>query len=216
MISLIHPSRGRADKAAQTLANWAIRTTNSNVEHILSIDSSDPQKGEYYDLANNREFDKVIENDNHSVVEAANHAAKEARGDILIYLSDDFDCPINWSKLILDKIAGKEKVMLHVNDGLQPMSNAVLTIPIMTRALYKELGYFFYHEYKSMWCDVDLYWSTKKYMIHAPELLFEHKHHSRGHCENDETYRRSEGNWHQGLEIYNRRAKQFGWPLKSR
>lgn len=215
MISLIHPSRSRPEKALETFKNWINKASGENhIEYILSIDDSDPEKEKYLQL-----FDNAYVHPNDCVVQAANNGAANSTGDILIYLSDDFDCPQNWDRIIVSVLAfrlfpGQEKVMLHVNDGLQPMSNAVLTIPIMTRALYNELGSFFHKEYKSMWCDVDLYWSTKQYMVDAPEIIFEHKHHSRGHCANDETYKRSELNWEHGLEIYNRRALQFGWPQK--
>lgn len=215
MISLIHPSRSRPEKALETFKNWINKASGEHhIEYILSIDDNDPHKEKYLQL-----FDNAYVHPNDCVVQAANNGAANSTGEILVYLSDDFDCPQNWDQLIVNKLSmpqHDEKVILHVNDGLQPMTNAVLTIPIMTRALYKELGYFFYQEYKSMWCDVDLYMTTKQFLVAAPEIVFPHMHHSRGHCTNDETYRRSEQNWHQGLEIYNRRAAQFGWPQKIR
>lgn len=204
MITLVHPSRGRAELAYINFNNWINKSSGKHkIEHILSLDSDDKELPKYLER-----FSKVEINPNTCVVEAANKGAEKATGDILIYLSDDFDCPQNWDELIINRIAGKEKVMLRVNDLLQPMDNCVLTIPIMTKGLYKELGYLFHPEYKSMWVDCDLYFTTKPYMIEAAELIFQHKHHAHG---NDETYRRSEQNWNQGVDIFNRRSKQFGW-----
>lgn len=206
MITLIHPSRGRAELAFLNYENWINKSSGKyNIEHILSLDSDDKELPKYLER-----FTKAEINSNTCVVEAANKAAEKATGDILIYLSDDFDCPQNWDELIINKTKGEEMFMLKVNDKLQPMDNCVLTIPIMSRKLYNSLGYFFHPEYKSMWVDCDLYFVTKPYMIIAPDLVFEHKHHAHG---NDDTYRRSEKNWNQGVDIFNRRSKEFGWGM---
>lgn len=219
--SLIHPSRGRAQKALETALNWKDKASgNNHIEHILSLDTDDTQLYRYksmfegHTLRSSRAIDKetfiIIASSNTCVVEATNHAAKEATGDILIYLSDDFDCPENWDELILSKVHTGDW-LLRVNDGYQPMDNCVLTIPIMSRSLYENLGYFWFPEYKSMWVDVDLYFTTKEYMIEAPELLFPHNCAANGKSQYDETYKRSEANWNQGVEIFNRRSKEFGW-----
>jgi len=206
-ITLIHPSRGRALKAKQTLDYWMERASGNNeIEHILSLDKDDNQVEQYIIQFNGKS--KIFIEENDSVVMAANRIALEATGDIFLYLSDDFKCPLNWDKLIINKIGLREICMLRVNDKLQPMDNCVLTIPIMTKGLYNLLGYFFYPEYKSMWVDCDLYFVTKPHMIEAPELEFRHEHQKDG---NDETYERSNLNWNQGVDIFNRRSAEFGW-----
>lgn len=211
MITLIHPSKGRPKKAFSTFQNWIDKSSgNYRIEHILSIDNDD-FKPVYLNSFDDSQITFILSADNNSVVEATNRAANIANGKILVYLSDDFDCPENWDEYIVKKIGHADKVMLHINDGLQKMENTILTIPIMTRKLYKELGYFFYPEYKSIFCDNDLYHSTKQYMIDSPELVFKHHHHSIGLSDHDETYKQSEENYNQGLEIFNRRAKQFNW-----
>lgn len=215
-ISLLHPSRERARKAFIAFEEWiALSSKEHEIEHILSLDNDDKQLGEYQRLFKHTTSKILIQN-NDCVVQAANHAAANSCGEILIYLSDDFGCPQNWDILIFNKIGHLKSAILRVNDLLQPMLNEVLTIPIMTRGVYSAVGYFFYPEYKSMWCDVDLYWSTKTVLIIAPELIFEHRHHSVRKCEMDDTYRRSNDNFQSGLQIYNRRAAQFGWPHKLR
>lgn len=206
-ITLIHPSRGRAEKARKTFDFWMEKSSKEiEIEHLLSLDKDDKQVEQYVLQFNGKSRIFIEEND--SVVMAANRIAKEAKGNILIYLSDDFSCPGNWDKLIVDKINGQEICMLRVNDLLQPMENCVLTIPIMTIGLYNQLGYFFFPEYKSMWVDCDLYFVTKPHMIEAPELEFKHEHQKDG---NDETYERSNLNWNQGVDIFNRRSAEFGW-----
>lgn len=206
-ITLIHPSRGRAQRAKETLNYWLEKSSKENeIEHILSLDKDDEQTEQYVSKFSGAS--RIYIEDNDSVVMAANRIAKEATGEILIYLSDDFSCPENWDKLIIERINGKELCMLRVNDLLQPMDNCVLTIPIMTIGLYRQLGYFFFPEYKSMWVDCDLYFTTKPHMVEAADLHFKHEHHRDG---TDETYQRSEKNWNQGVDIFNRRSAEFGW-----
>jgi len=184
MISLIHPSRGRFSKAYHTTKDW-ISKSNSEVEHILSLDNNDPQVALYQDIFNNDLSlnTTIIINNNTCVVEAANHAAKKAKGDILIYTSDDFEAPNDWDKLVAEKFKDNlhSPMLLKVHDGLQKFEAEVLTIPIVNRALYKRLGYFFHPSYKSMWVDADLFHvcQNNHWIAGAPELLFQHnqKHH---------------------------------------
>ena len=212
MISLIHPSRGRPKKAVDTAIKW-VRNSGidvTQIDYILSLDSSDPKLNEYW-----IEWDCEIIKDNKSVVEATNRAAVESKGDILIYLSDDFDCPNNWAQLVIEEFKGATgPMLLKVDDCLQKFQIPVLTIPIMNRELYELLGYFWHPDYQSMFCDVDLYYTVQKLgaLKFAPHLKFPHNHVSIGKAENDETYRRSASNWNQGQEVFNRR-KAAGFPV---
>jgi glycosyltransferase involved in cell wall biosynthesis len=207
LISLIHPSRGRPEKAYSNYINWMHKSSGGGVEHILSLDSDDKTLKDYRRL-----FDKYIVNDNTCVVEATNHAAKKAKGDILIYLSDDFDCPNEWDLKIINKVKGKTKFLLKVDDCLQKFSVPVLTIPIMSRQLYQDLDYFWHPDYKSMFCDCDLFETCKPWMINAPELKFPHLHPANGKAENDDTYKRSSAHWDQGKAVFKRR-KALKFPI---
>jgi len=213
-ISLIHPSRGRAKKARETLDYWLEHASDKpNIHHILSIDIDDPQRVEYVALF--LESLIIIAN-NKSVVEATNIGAFASRGDILIYLSDDFKCPDLWDLELNKALAGALEYpwLIKVDDCLQKFEVPVLTIPIMTRALYNRLGYFWHPEYKSMFVDQDLYEVCKKnnWLVMAPSLKFPHEHCSIGKAERDQTYINSEKNWDQGKELFARR-KMEGFPL---
>lgn len=203
--TLLHPSRGRAGKARQTADYWLSQASGENhIEHIVSVDVDDPQLKAY----EGADFQNLIINDNGCVVNAANRAAEKATGEILIYLSDDFKCPKHWDKLIIQKIGNKtEPTLLKVDDCLQPFSADVLTIPIMNRALYQRLGYFFHPGYKSMFVDQDLFWvcSNNGWLLNAQELKFPHEHYVKGATQIDETYKRSAANWNQGKELYRQR-----------
>lgn len=202
MISLIHPSRGRHQKAYETAKKW-IDCAGVQVEHVFSLDESDPFHQSYQTI------DKLIVNPNECVVQATNHAAKASTGDVLIYLSDDFDCFQDWG-IKIEEICAKYsgEYMIKVNDGLQKFENQVLTVPIMSRPLYERLGYFFHPDYKSMWVDVDLYYTTVKYIKLHPEVTFQHNHYSNGKAKKDETYTRSDGFWNQGKAVLARRRQQ--------
>lgn len=218
LISLIHPSRGRPEKSFKTVKEWKEKS-HEETETIVSLDKDDPKGLKYYSSYEefNHPFYRIlfIENDSTSVVEATNHAAKESDGDILIYLSDDFKCPDNWGSLIIKEFEGvTEPMLLKVDDCLQNFGVGVLTIPIMNRALYEKLGYFFHPGYKSMFVDVDLYETCKKLNVikYAKHLKFPHEHVSIGKAENDETYKRSAANWDQGKALFAKR-KAAGFPL---
>lgn len=208
MISLIHPSRGRAQKSFDTTSKWIARAC-CEVELIISLDESDLEKNRYKSLYNNSDT-KIIINDNDCVVKAANHAAKESKGDILVYVSDDFDCPNNWGTQILDIVIDYPKEwLLKVDDCLQRFEADVLTIPIMSRGLYEYLGYFFHPSYRSMFCDQDLYWTVNHLgaMKFSPNLKFPHEHYCNKKSVFDLTYEQSNKNWDSGKELYTQRKK---------
>ncbi len=211
LISLIHPSRGRAVKSIQNSNDWLLSAL-AQVEIIVSIDSTDTERHKYEQFYPKK---SIIVNDNKSVVEATNHAVKESTGDILIYLSDDFKCFPNWGQAVIKEFEGvTEPMLLKVHDCLQGFHVPVLTIPIMNRALYEKLGYFWHPEYKSMFCDEDLYWTARKLgaLKFAPHLKFPHEHVSVGKAQDDDTYRRSAANWDQGKALFAKR-KAAGFPL---
>lgn len=221
-ISLLHPSRGRPEKSLNTAIDW-VEKAGTKVELIVSLDNSDPSCKRYeksymnfhllqeYDRCHNYDGHKDIYNDNTCVVEATNHAAKEAKGDILIYLSDDFKCPDNWGQLILKEFENENRpLLIKVDDCLQKFEVPVLTIPIMNRALYERLGYFWHPSYKSMFVDEDLYWTARKLgaLKFSPHLKFPHEHPANGKAPDDETYRASAKNWNQGKDMFAKRKAQ--------
>lgn len=210
MISLIHPSRGRPKKSFRNSREW-IEKAGCEVELIVSLDISDSESMKYRSFYKNT--CTIIENNNTSVVEAANHAAKAAKYDILLYLSDDFKCFDNWGLSVLKEFEGEDRpLLLKADDCLQEFNARVLTIPIMNRKLYERLGYFFHPDYKSMWVDCDLFETVRRLraMKMCPHLKFEHQHVCVGKAPNDETYKRSSANWDQGKAVFReRQTKKF-------
>lgn len=220
--TLLHPSRGRAKQALKTRDNWLEKATGSySIEHILSVDEDDSQNTFYRQFFNSNSPTTLVVSNSKNVVEATNTIAKMATGQVLIYLSDDFDCPEGWDQKICDAVYEKavslEKVsigtykwLLKVDDMLQPFNKDVLTIPIMSKALYNTLGYFWHPAYKSMFVDQHLYYRVKRlgFLYLAPKLKFEHLHYSVGKSERDDTYIRSDANWDYGKALYQKHMKE--------
>jgi hypothetical protein len=202
-----------------------MHSAGCEVQLIVSVDLSDSTKDEYVNRyaefikqEDAEYFDNTFvltRNDNHSVVEATNRAAMIADGDILVYLSDDFKSPDNWGQLVMKEFENENRpLLIKVDDCLQKFDVPVLTIPIMNRALYERLGYFWHPEYKSMHVDVDLYHTVRKMgaLKNCPHLKFPHEHPANGKAPDDETYRASAKNWNQGLAVFNKR-KAAGFPI---
>lgn len=216
-ITLLHPSRSRPEKAFSTYRHWMnLASGKPEIEHLLSLDYSDPLAGKYEYFGPNS---STILSTNDCVVQATNEAAKNATGGILIYLSDDFKCPQEWDLKIIDAVnkhySGDDGLwLLKVDDCLQKFHVPVLTIPIMSRELYQRLGWFWHPEYKSMFCDEHLYWVCKNngWLVEAPELQFPHEHCTIGKAVRDETYIRSEANWNQGKALF-AKHKAEGFPV---
>ncbi len=211
MISLIHPSFGRPYQAYKCFKEWESKS-GAEFEYILSLDRRDPTVKQYKTFFADQH---IIISDSDNCVQATNVAAEQAKGDILVYLSDDFSCPPNWTRSINLALNIMKPQLLKVDDGLQPFHKTVLTIPIMTRKLYSLLSYFWNPLYKSMWVDVDLYYECEDYLIKKPKLLFQHNHYTRG-AEYDTTYQQHDNLERQseGLTIFNKRAKDKKWDVQ--
>lgn len=208
-ISIIHPSRGRTEQAYNTYRTWTERAENwNNFEYILSVDID--QHFEYY-----KRFDNfngkynLLGLPNKSAIEAINNAAKIATGDILIVVSDDFDCQQHWDTKLLNHIKGRTDFCAKTIDGLQP---TLITLPVMNRVYYERYGYIYHPDYRHMFSDQEMTAvaiMTGKY-IKLP-ILFEHLHYSAGKSAKDAINDKNDATWTQGQNLFNQRLKtNFG------
>lgn len=184
---------------AAKIANlWLQRAKDiHNIEYILSADESDPQIDCYkaYFPA------YLIVNSNNSCVEAINKAAIVANGDLLVVVSDDFECPTNWDELLLQELSDKKDFLAKTQDGCQPW---IITLPIMDRQYYNRFGYIYYPGYEHMFCDTE--------MTHVGHLLgrvidlpisFPHKHYTQaGGAPKDALNQKNDNTWAQGEKLY--------------
>ena len=211
-ISLIHPSRNRPDQASETAKQWLSNMFSvlNLADYTLSIDSTDSKLKDYKE--NFIEGFNVIISDNNNVVEAANNGAKNCKGDILVLVSDDFECYPDWDIDLINHFTEHKNNVLKTNDGLQGW---IVTLPIMDREYYESCGYIYYPEYKHMFCDTEM---THKAELEGKlhkrmDLLFKHNHYTQGETKKDEVNDKANATWEHGEKIYLERVKNcFGIP----
>ena len=221
--TLVHPSRGRPMQAGKCIRQWLRNASGHNdIEYVLSLDIDDASN--YVGVVNDlRDVDcKVCIGVNRSVVDALNVGAKEATGDVLIYLSDDFECPVDWD-LDIEEAVGRDRFLgiypmdgkqwvLRVHDGNQ---DKTCTISIMSRSYYKALGYMYYPEYFSVYVDNDFTEEAEArgVLIDGMHLVFNHNHYLFGGLPYDATYEKENNPsaYKQGEALLERRRKEkFG------
>lgn len=206
MISVIHPSRGRALQALITAKNW-MGKASEQVEYILSIDIDDDV--ELYKKAFKGLNVKILVNKNRSAVDAINNAASISTGDILIVVSDDFDCPQIWDQEIINRTKDKTDWIAKTEDGLQGW---LITLPIMDRAYYNRFGYVYHPGFLHMFCDtfMSCVADLLNRKIKLP-IMFKHNHYSLGHNKKDAISIRADNTWSQGEQLFIHLARQnFG------
>jgi hypothetical protein len=200
---------------------WCNKFSGLNeLEYILSLDSDDARNymqvvaeiAGYFPI-------RVLVNQNRSVVDAMNNGAEISTGDVLLYVSDDFECPLHWDLEIQKRVRKSNKDgqwVLEVNDGIQPSyDNSIQTILILSRGYYESAGYLYYPEYISVWGDNDFTQRARLMGVNIPawDLVFKHNHYSIGGLPHDDTYRRenSPKAYQHGEAVYRRREKDhFG------
>jgi len=215
--SLIHPSRNRPDMAYKAYRNWMDKAKYPNsIQYILSLDGTDSQIKKYNQLFYGQ---RITINDNSNVVEATNKGANYSQNEVLIYMSDDFDCPLHWDELLRGVIGERDPITepfaIEVNDCYQTNRN-LLTIPIISRAMYQSEGHFWHPKFASMFCDNWIYERAKRAykLIDAYHLKFPHLHYSLGHYQMDETNIKSNANYNSGKHIFNLLCQRYNYNVK--
>lgn len=213
-ISLIHPSHGRPQQAFETAKKW-IGKSDACFQYILMCDYDDPLLTDYETWFYEQSMPTVWADNNHSAIEAINNAAKIATGDLLVVISDDFDCPEHWDTLLLQVCKNyrssrySKDFLLKTQDGIQ---KTLVTLPIMDRKYYERFGYVYHPEYKHMGCDVELTavaLMTGK-LIYS-DLLFPHNHYSTGKTPKDAINDKNDLTYQHGDEVLARhKVNNFG------
>lgn len=205
VISIIHPSRSRHNKAKECRDSWLIKMScDAPREYIIALDQSDPSLSDYEEIFYPGE---VFVSDSKNVVEAVNNAATVCIGDIIIILSDDFQCFENWDLKVIDALKGESGV-LKTWDGIQ---KRIITLPIITRDYYEEMGHVFDPAFRHSWADT---WLTdvahhKGRVITRLDIEFPHDHYSVLKQEPDELYKRNDLTHDRDRHIYQRKLKEL-------
>ncbi len=189
-ISLLHATRGRPVQASRARKMWLDRAENGDaIEHIFAIDADDELV-----LATLSVFRHIVVQPGGGCVRAWNAAAEVSRGQVLIQVSDDWEPPMHWDKLILERLGDlNEPKVLAVSDGHR--TDDLLCMAILTRTRYLDQGYLFHPDFFSMFSDN---WFSEcahrdGVVIDARDLVFEHQHplFVKEGAEWDEVYARS-------------------------
>jgi len=217
-IICIHPSRGRSEMAVKTAKKW-IDNADSDIEYLMLLDKDDYQKyvPHYQELYKRKDCNFwVAEPKEHkSAIEAINYGAEIANSknrfpfDLLVVVSDDFDCTPHWDTLLLEALKGKSDFIVKTKDGLQP---TLITLPIMDRAYYNRFGYVYHPSYVHMFSDQEMTAvgeMTGK--VIKLDLEFKHLHYTTGAMKKDAINKKNDATWRQGERLFNERLKtNFG------
>lgn len=210
MISILHPSRGRPHQSFATIKKWIVRS-GVPLEVLLSTDKSDITEITYFDKYNTLDYPfRWVQNENRNAIEAINRAANIAHFNILIVVSDDTDCPLNWGLRLLAAIGDKKDFVLKTDDGIQ---RTMITMPIMDRTYFNRDGYIYNPIYDHLFADKefsDVAYARKR-VIKKMGLKFPHKHYSRTGQTPDEVHLKNELTYEPGKKLYLERKKiHFG------
>jgi hypothetical protein len=207
MISILHPSRGRPQKSFDTISKW-IRKAGVELEVILSLDVTDPELTKYYQLYKETNA-FILTLDNKNAVEAINNAAKIAKGNIFIVVSDDSDCCSAWGIKILKATEGKSDFVLKVRDGIQP---TLITMPILDRQYFQRDGFIYHPKFDHAFADrlfSELAYKRKR--VITKNDLFKHLHYSiLKDKTRDAQYERTDATFESGRAIYKELKKEYG------
>ncbi len=213
--SLCYTSR-RPHEIRRVIELWKSRATHPDqVEFVVTVDADDEKGIEVIDSLDLPHVSTAIQRERpFCCVKGWNLAAELSTGDVLIALSDDWDPPAGWDKLLTDFGNGswiREDKCLFVSDGYL---NQLCTLPVVSRPRYEKFGYLYYPKYHSMFCDTELTQRAKMdgALLDARHITFQHVHCDaglRGRDEVDLNHSSSE-HYTTGELLYNfRRARGF-------
>lgn len=203
MITIIHPSRGRADKALATQERWLKYAVDKDIQWLLSLDADDPYVPKYKSL-----FKDPLVNNNTNLVQAVHAALPHIKGELVIVVSDDFSCPQHWDTIL--KSVYVDGCAIYVNDGIS-WGRKCMTLPILSKSLVDKLGYVYYPRYTGMFVDNDLYEVCDKLKVLIPlDVIFQHNHYTVNKSDYDATYKRhNTGNsWKYGETLIKKRRQE--------
>lgn len=218
MISIIHPSRNRAQMAFNTIDKWLSSASNTiPLEYIISVDNSEP---DYYWYETNfcslklkypDKYIQLIKNGNENAIQAINNGAILTTHNLIVVVSDDFDCFPNWDIFLINALKDKKDFIVKTSDGIQ---DYIITLPIMDREYYNRFNYIYNPEYQHMFCDTEMtdvgHLLGKVIDLKSDINVFKHNHYSTGGMQKDAINEKNDATWIQGENLYySRKANQF-------
>ena len=193
-LMIVHPSRGRVAMATEALRSILdTMTSGVPVTYYLSLDRDDPCAPAYMTLL--QDVTGILVADNpHEVVQASNRAcALLDDEDFIIANTDDYRFDQGWDQHLLDLLATlPDECLVWHPDYLN--KDRLAAPQMLSRGLYRRLGYMFWPEYLSMYADADLYEAAHALGCDYPlrPMRFRHLHPAFGTRPMDETTKRTE------------------------
>ena len=169
-ISLVHATRGRPIEAVQCMTLWLSRAKHpERIEHIFVVDSDD-EKAEVL-----KRFRSVIQKENGFSVGAWNLGAQKASGDIIIQLSDDWECPPQWDEMVESRLDISKPQVLRISDGYR--KDELLCMAILTKKYYEQNG-LFNPRFRNVYSDTDFTFRAAKNgtIVDARDIAIVHHH----------------------------------------
>jgi hypothetical protein len=188
------------------------------VEYLIGVDDNDPDADEYKRLFSTlSKYGRVVVNvsDSRCNVEALNRLGPlmSPTTELIVGIEDDHGtCPY-WDTELFKMLEGvdnfKDIRFIGVSDGMRAYGNDLLYFTV-NRAWYARFGWFVYPEYTGWFADNDFHRVAERLncIVHAPHLVFQHRHHTLGLTPFDSTYARTDNPKSRGLnlDIYDARA----------
>jgi hypothetical protein len=202
--------------AMDTILKWTQRASpDADYEYLISIDDDDPKYNLYHEWLYKIIGDKIKlhVNMNKNAIEAINRVAHFGRGDVFIIVSDDFECPHEWDKLLSANLFDKTDFVAKVNDGTPSW---IVTLPIVHKEFYNRFEYIYNPEYQHMFCDTEMtcvagLLGKLIYLDHLG-FVFPHKHYTQPDgMKKDEVNEKNDSTWIHGESVFRKRINEnFG------
>ena len=170
-ISLCHATRGRPEQATRARQVWLDRAKYpERIEHVFSFDIDDQES---YPLSR---FKSVAVAAGGGCVAAWNAAARQASGNIIVQLSDDWVPPMHWDEEIRTRLDTSKPQVLAVSDGHR--TDGLLCMAILTRKRYEDQGYLFHPDFTGVFSDNYFTDRANKdgVIVETKDLVFQHQH----------------------------------------
>lgn len=187
VVSLLHATRGRPEKALSTMRLWAERAyTPALVEYVIAYEKEDTATGDaldaYLPAAEVPWFDGsvvAIRGDFGGSAPAWNAAYGVCSGNLVIQVSDDMEPVQHYDTALLNRLPqGWEEQPHVIATADSNRKDRLLTTFIATRAFCESEGCFLFPGFKSVWSDGDATYRAykRKCVIEARDIAFTHKH----------------------------------------
>lgn len=207
-----YATRGRPEWFQRTLDGYYVNLSGlHDYEFRVSIDRDDwsmntPAMIMYLQSKPNLTYHI---GDSKTKIEAINADMENAEFDILVVVSDDMTVMVkNFDDIIVRDMMNNFPDIdgaLHYNDGLHG-KESLITLSIMGKKLYDQLGYIYHPDYESVWCDnefMDVVKMLNKYW-YSPQVIIQHQWMSGG---TDETYQKNSQSYHRDKAVYLQRRE---------